>query len=433
MATARCSSISFLSSLPQCFTSLRSVLANCFTSNKKPPNKEIFRKALDEEERSSSDFGSRDSTNNILLRVDNSVIQDPENKNSNDQQQDITYNAPVRQNSEVDGNIEIQSIHVQNAGDEEMSELAKSDTGEFNKFIIPGESDAIYEPKLLTPIRLADPEFETTSLKYTPIYDQNFLEGVLFPTPIQVMEESSVVHRSIPRVLEVKLKDSDSSSPESESSFGPIQNNNTPTFPKIEGLECLSAGVSTENSDYSLSPRHTRASSWGPDASPLIQPNFASQNDPWGSELDPRQPATNDCSLRIFKEAGYNNPNDPANKGKVGRLNKHRPIESADMHNAYGLGDRETQPQPKPNPMTEDEIREIGRKNMDMRKADKGFFGMFSVENFNDFFAAMENEKDPKSFFDKLSEYVGAISDKIIPSATPAPNAGIRVSGSRRR
>jgi hypothetical protein len=104
------------------------------------------------------------------------------------------------------------------------------------------------------------------------------------------------------------------------------------------------------------------------------------------------------------------------------------------MYNADGLGGRETQPQTKPKPMTDDEIREIGEKNMDMReKADKGFFGMFSVENFNDFFEVMENKQDPKSFFDNLSKYVGAISSKIIPSSTPAIDPVHRVSKSRGR
>jgi hypothetical protein len=431
MATARCYSISFLSSLPQCFTFLRLGLANCFRFNKKPPNEKIFREDFGEKENEPSSDSFSEVEIPILQINIVKKIYDPKKENSDDQinQGAITYISPVRQNSQVDDSIEIQSIHVQNAGDEEMSELAKSHMGELNKFILSGGSDASDKPKLLTPIRLVDPESETTPLKYTPIYDQNFLKGAHFPMPIQAMEEPLAIHHFIPRVLEIRRFDP--SYQETESRLDPI-NNKPSTFPSIEDLECLSAGVSTENSYDSLSPRHTRSSSWGPDASPLIQPNFEHVIDPGMAESEPSQPD----SHGIYSAFGsaYDNPRDPVNNGEVGRLGKPRPRESADMYNADGLGGRETQPQPQPKPMTEDEIRKIGRKSMDMReKADKGFFEMLSAESFNDFFGVMGKEQDPKSFFDKLSEYVGAISSRIIPSATPAPDKANLVSRGRDR
>jgi len=401
MATARCFPISSSYSLSQCFTSLRLCLPSCFTNSIEPSRENIFKEAFDEDPESNS--GSDNDPEISITSV---------NENGNHRADDeivTTYPAPVKADSKACYITEIKSIPVENFIDRkpENTTLLSEEQFKITPFIIGNNS------------------------------------SISFPWPIQVKENPSS-----PIVLTVKPVKSNSENPESESSFGAIQNNNTSTFPKIEGLECLSVVVSTKISVDSLSPRDTRESSWG-----LKQPIFVSPKDPWefesepfvspnhlwGSELDPRQPAKNDCSLRIysaFGRAGYNNPKDPADNGEVGRLNKPRPIESADMPHPDASGAQEikqTQPQPKPQQMTFDEIRKTGEKSRNRRIANRDFFGMLSAESFNDFFQEMESEQDPKSFFEKLNIYVGAIGGKIIPSASTAPDEANQVSGGRKR
>ncbi len=411
MATVGCPSINFSFKCFSCFSALSGLsglLGGCL-KHRKPSD--IASQSLSQS--TLGDYGSGGVENCTTspiptLLVPGSFvmpIQDPENQNpepitiksesvdlshvdlshnefENISQSLTAYNAPVRINGDNDGQaIEIQSIFnnpVQNTGDEEMSELAKSHMDKFSELMLSGEANVgDCEAKLLTPMRQVDELFlydnqvsataTATATIYTSIDQNNFLAKCVvleMPTPYEEVDlyqksDVSSIHSPLPKVLQVN----------------PVNVNLQPFVQKTSSEQDSSLKSSGEFPVYEDS-----------DCNMLSGAKSGYGSDDWGGGK------SRAGSIRRANKDTDQTPKEISNK------------ELAEFKSAYKQGQAN---QPK------NEISSSKSGNVDWSE-------MFSLENLEKFFGNSSENDSPLSFFENLSKFVVKIKENVVPSPAPA-------------
>lgn len=469
MSTARCFSINL--SLPSfsCFTSLNKVFNGCslFSNRNKEGgnnivvNDSVVDDSLDHYERSDPySFTNAITLVPSLISDTNSPLLLPILE-SNEQKYLETNIGLVSEDivNQITGKT-ITTIKSETAVEYDIYEGGhENNQSNHNNFIPPvGINDSntnvvIEIPSVVVHSHVQDLVDNNWAPNWAPVnysdHQSIFLangEAIQFQLPIPITNELETQQPMISPILAHQ-----SALLYQEPIFEPIPLNSELTASVyVEGLECLSAGVPTENnSDGLSSPIQTRSSSWGLDdfaveSSPPIQPNLYFSGhaiDPWGAELEPSQNPILEYSNRIynaFNKAGYDDSHSQV-KNEGGERSSYRRTPSNQYIDLNPVFNREvaevdevkdpyrTQPQF----MTDEEHRQYMKKESEEKKMaeSKGddFFG-------NLLKGLMEKQTiNPQQLFNAISsgDFEGLFSAKP-PSPVMVPQC-TETRSSRRR
>ena len=357
MATARCLSINFSSISSNCFSALRGFslrgcfnLGDCFKSS---GGGKLSKDKSESLSNSSHGDGSSDGGDNsptsptpILSGPGSFVmpIQDPENQKP----EPITIKSvsvSVLQNGDLSndpGEYIFQSLTTYNAP------VSINNSNSNAMIIIPSVV-------VNSNVQALDDNYW---VPINPLDHRKILVGgvdIQFQMPIPIIIEP-IIQQTTPILANQPPK----IDLEQKPIFEPTALN--PALTKlvfVEDLQCLSTGVSTEDSDGSLSPIR-------PDSLSPMRPDFVMHNDPWGDELEPSPGETDRDILRIrsaFQGVDYN-PYPSANNEGGGRGGYRRTPSNYLIHSNLDkrVAEEEDTYRTQPQFMTDEEHKEYKRK-----------------------------------------------------------------------